>query len=605
MGLQTAFNTVLRSHRAILTFVAFTIIFATLITWLIAVDTGKRLAAATLDNELEVFSRSIKSEIERFRYLSAIVARDARIRATLTSRSSTDAAAANAYLTDIRADSRADEIYLIAPDGRTLASSNHAETTSFLNQNYSFRPYFKDAMQKGEGRYYAIGATTGIPGYFLSSAIINENGQKIGVAVVKVNLSGLERSLLRRDNPTSVADADGVVFLTSNDSWKFRPLYKLGDETLANFAVTRKYNGIDLAKASPIFPTASSLPKTADTDNQNGSHLLRSVTIEPDEWLVIGTASLGPIHANARLVSLLTALAGMLITGIGLYFIQRRQLIRAKLDERDRLERHVLERTMDLNHEIEDRKRIERELRDAQTTVIQTAKLAALGRMSAAIVHEVSQPLAALENTLAATGLLAKRGDTFAVGNKVESGRDLVRRMQRIVKLLRSFAQKNSSARETVAVEKSVATAVEIIRHHANARGVVIKVDPSLARVRVIANPVQFDQVLINLLANALDAVQGCYKPMIEISGKNQNGMTLIQISDNGIGISNDLLDRIDEPFFTTKKTGEGLGLGLSISRAIIDEFGGSLTFKSHVGEGSVFTVALPNAPAEIQEVAA
>ena len=574
----------------------------TLGAWLAAAEAGRRAAETVLDDELRVLARSVSSEIERFRYLPSVIGRDGRIHDVLHDGGKDTVDAANRYLKSVRGDTRADELYVMNLDGLTLAASNHDEPTSFLGENYRFRPYFKDALAFGEGRYYAVGVTTGRPGYFLASAI-RADGVLIGVAVVKVDMSGLETAWAQSRSFVSIADTDGVVFLTGNPVWRYRPLGTLSREALAAIDDARKYDGIDLAGARPIFGATGGLPRQAAVGADGQAHLLRETRIEPEGWVLLGASSLAPIHASANLVGLVVALLGMLVSGAGFYLRQRRQLVRAKLERHDWLERRVAERTADLAREVEERKRAEEELRSAQETLIQTAKLAALGRMSAAIVHEVSQPLSAIENTLATTGVLAERGDASAVGTKVRSARDLVRRIQRTVKLLRSFARKEPVAEEPVNVERSVAAVVDIAQH--KAAGVTLSTSLAAPDLWVKANAVRLEQVVLNLVVNALDAVRDRPDPHVEIAAYAMGDEIIISVSDNGTGIPDDLRERIAEPFFTTKQTAEGLGLGLSISRAIIGEFGGSLTFESEPGAGSVFTVSLRRAePAILREAA-
>ncbi|WP_157017966.1 sensor histidine kinase [Mesorhizobium xinjiangense] len=574
--------------------VAAVTIAAAITAWLIAVEAGKRRLEASLEQELGVLERSVESEIERFRYLPAVIGRDGRIVAALKAGDPAAIATANRYLTEIRALSQADELYVMTREGLTVAASNHGEPGSFVGQNYRFRPYFSDALAQGEGRYYAVGVTTGIPGYFLSS-VIRDGNRVIGVAVAKVDMAELEAAWHQPDAPTALADEDGVVFLSGYRPWKYRPLTGLGEEVLAEIERTRKYDGIDLAAVRPIFAGIEIMPAQAVLEDRDEEFLLRSARLGPDEWRLIRAASLGPIYGGAHLVALTALLAGLLVYGTGVYVSQRRQLIRAKLDAHDRLEKRVEERTSELNREIEERRRAEAELREAQETLIQTAKLAALGRMSTAIVHEVSQPLSALENTLATAGVLAERGDAGAVGGKMKSARELVRRIQRTVRHLRSFARKDKGATEVVSVAQSIAAAVEIVQHRADQLGAAIAIDvPS--SMKVAAGAVRLEQVILNLLVNALDAVSDVDAPAIEIAAAARDDMIEIAVRDNGRGIPADLAGRVSEPFFTTKQTGEGLGLGLSISRAIVGEFGGALSFRSSEGEGTTFLVALPAA---------
>jgi two-component system C4-dicarboxylate transport sensor histidine kinase DctB len=577
-------------------------VLATALAWFGAMEAGRHRLLAQMDSELAVLVRSVDSEIERFRYLPSVIARDGRIRAALSSRASADVEAADRYLADVRADSHADELYVMTADGLTIAASNYAEPSSFVGENYRFRPYYQDALAKGAGRYYAVGVTTGEPGYFLSSAI--RDGERIvGVAVVKVDMRPLELTWSRSAMFASISDRDDVIFLTGHSAWKYRPLHPLSADVLAQIAATRKYDGVDLAAARPVF-TASSADETIDIAESGGAHLLRSVAMAPDGWHLWTASSLAPVRANALLFALLAALGGMLVSGIGLYARQRRLLTRAKLEQHDLLERRVAERTAELAREIDDRRRAEEELREAQASLIHAAKLAALGRMSTAIVHEVSQPLAAMEITLASTGLLAERGDAPAVATKVKQARDLVRRIQRTVKSLKSFARNEPGRLELVDVDRAVAAAVEVVAHRVAAEGFMLEDGTLPAPARVRANAIRLEQVILNLVTNAIDAVAGRPRPTVRIRPERVGGKILIHVEDNGSGIDEAIRGRIAEPFFTTKFGGEGLGLGLSISRAIITELGGSLDFTSTPDAGCTFTISLPEAVPALAEAA-
>jgi two-component system C4-dicarboxylate transport sensor histidine kinase DctB len=565
--------------------------------WLGAMTTGERHARAALDSQIQVLKRSVESVIERFRYLPAVAARDGRIRAALADGSPDHLAAANSYLMAVRNDSHADALYVMTPDGLTIAASNYNLPSSFVGQNYRFRPYFRDALAIGSGRYYAVGVTTGLPGYFLAS-VIRDGERTIGVAVAKVDMSAMERGWRQSGTLAAITDNEGVVFLAGIPGWKYRPLHPLGEAALAGIAAARKYHGIDLAASKPIFADAEPRDDGTAVVGLGGRHLLRSVHIDPDGWRLWAAASLAPIRATANLVALLAMLAGLLVSGAGLYWRQRRHLIRAKLEAHDRLEQRVAERTAELNREVEERRRAETQLRDTQATLIHTAKLAALGRMSAAIAHEVSQPLAAMENTLASTGLLAGRGENERVVAKVATAREIVRRIQRTVKHLKSFARNEPGRREPVSVERCITAAVELATHRAEAMGVTIMVSPVDPSIRAMAESTRLEQVVLNLLVNALDAVSDCGDPTVEVETVVEGGHVRIVVSDNGTGVPEALRERIAEPFFTTKETGEGLGLGLAISRAIVDEYDGSLDFGPREGGGMRFVVSLPAAVA-------
>lgn len=570
------------------------------IAWQATVEAGRVRLGRELSDKLTVTGRAVLSEVERFRYLPGVLAQDPRVTALITGGRPTGAGAgelsdiANRYLARVRDHAGADEIYVLDAGGTTLAASNWDEATSFVGQNYRFRSYFKDAMTRGEGRFYAVGVTTGKPGYFLSSAVQTASGTR-GVVVVKVDMAPLELAWARAGERTGVADGNGVVFLAGHLPWKYRPLDPLTGDALRAILDARQYEGVSLAAALPLTAGPPAADHAAEAIVDAGEELLlRRRTISPDGWQLFATASLDPVLQQARLAALMSAFGAMLAAAVVLYLRQRRQMIRMTLDAHGALERRVAERTGELAREVEERKRAEAELRAAQEDLIQAAKLAALGRMSTAIAHEVSQPLAAMETTLASTAVLADRGSPEDVKRTVASARDLVRRMQRTVRHLKSFARRDQGGSAPVDPRQVVEAAVELASHRARGQGAAIEVAAADALPRVLGHAVRLEQVVLNLLVNALDAVRTTPEPAVRVELSAGAGGVAIAVRDNGCGVDDAIRDRITEPFFTTKETGEGLGLGLAISRAIVEDMGGRLGFAAAPDGGSVFTVVLP-----------
>jgi two-component system C4-dicarboxylate transport sensor histidine kinase DctB len=392
-------------------------------------------------DRLTVSQRSVESEIERFRYLPDVVGQDERIARLLRKQDASAAvAAANAYLQAVRGMSGADELYVLDLDGNTLATSNWNEPGSFLGHNYAFRPYFRDALAQGSGRFYAVGVTTGKPGYFLSSRI-EAGGRVLGVAVAKVDMSPLAATWAQAGELSGLADSDGVVFLSGEPRWTYRPLRPLGGTSLARIAEERRYDGIDLSQAIPLglpVDREGSVRLTFD----DLPYIVDARSIEPDGWQLVSALPLQPVEREARLTGGIAGLVALMLFALVALWRQRRQITRLKLEQAGVLELRVAERTQALAHEVEERRRAEAELRATQESLVHAAKLAALGQMSAAIVHEVSQPLSALDNTLAAADLHAQREATGQVRRNLGAARDLLRRMQRTVKHLRSFSSR-------------------------------------------------------------------------------------------------------------------------------------------------------------------
>lgn len=231
------------------------------------------------------------------------------------------------------------------------------------------------------------------------------------------------------------------------------------------------------------------------------------------------------------------------------------------------------------------------ELRATQETLIQAEKMAALGRMSAAIVHEISQPMAAMEATLATASLLAET-DAAPAAQRIETARGLIRRMQRTTQRLKSFSRKEPAALNLIDARATAESALEIVQPRARAVGVTPQLIAPPGPVPVLAGRVRLEQVLVNLLLNALDAVGRDGWVRLELSARP--GEVRLAVSDSGAGIAPADLPRVTEPFFTTKAGSEGMGLGLAISQEILAEFGGRLEIAAPPGQGVTATAILP-----------
>ncbi|KQX40067.1 hypothetical protein ASD04_05335 [Devosia sp. Root436] len=548
-----------------------------------------------VQDRLTINLRSVESEIERFRYLPGVIGQDGRVVATLQQRgSTTPAEAANLYLQAVRDMSGADELYVLNLSGETIAASNWNEPGSFVGHNYAFRPYFLDAMAMGSGRFYAVGVTTGKPGYFLSSRVDVE-GQPVGVVVAKVDMGPLALTWAAAGEMSAVADRDGIVFLSGDPRWNYRPLQALTGDTIELLQAERRYDGVDIAAAAPLAPPEDAVAGSLLINLPDDTYLLGRRAIEPDGWQLLSALPLEPVEREARLMGGLAALIAILGLGALVFANQRRQIVRLKLEQNVILERRVAERTQALAHEVEERRRTEAELRATQENLIHAAKLAALGRMSAAIVHEVSQPLSALDNTLAAADLHAQRDAPDEVHRTLGNARNLLRRMQRTVKHLRTFSsRRDPGPPEAVNIATVLDAALDIVAPQARDGAVRVEkaVGPDLPRVA--GNAVRLEQVFINLVLNAIEATAEADKREVRVTALSDERGVSVEIADTGPGIPQTVRERLFEPFFTTKSTGESLGLGLSISRTLVEEFGGALRFDVRPEGGTLVSVVLP-----------
>lgn len=588
------------ARRVLLSFLAVALLAAGLayrVTW----QRGLRALDTMLDQSLILTRRAVESEIARFRALPDVAAEDVRITNALRDRTAPEATgAASRYLEAIAERTGATHLYLMDGSGHVLSASNWNTPLSFVGQNYGFRPYFRDALKSGRGSFYAIGVTTGTPGYFLSSRVGPADDP--AVIATKIDVTPLERTWKTAGVSVAIADRDGIVFLSGVDDWRYRPLRPLDGATLDRLARVRTYDGIDIARARPLL-TAAPVGGALALRGPDGAELRgRSALIEADDWRVISAAPIAPVRAAALLWAFGAALAAVAATALAMIVNQRRQLIRLRLRQNALLESRVAERTRELAHEIEARRKTEADLRAAQESLIHTEKMAALGRMSAAIVHEISQPLAAMEATLAAAELSAA-SDTAKTGTRIGTARSLIRRMQRTTKHLKSFSRKDTNTLTLIDLNKVVQNALDLVAPRAKAVGVTPAFTPAVPAPQVMAGAVRLEQVCLNLLLNALDAVEGQEGALVAIATRADGAATVIEVTDSGSGIAAEDLPRVTEPFFSTKIGGEGLGLGLSISQAIVTEFGGRIDIASAPGTGTRVTVTLPRA-AQAREAA-
>lgn len=580
----------MRRRSLILPFVAALVV--AVMTFLSVEQLLLRQSRTELDQSLVLTRRAVEAEIDRFRALPAVAGEDARIALALSDVGGAAAIlAANRYLETIAAHAGAADLFLLDDTGTTIAASNWQKPGSFIGENYGFRPYFRQAMQSGSGQFYAIGITTGIPGHFLSSRVTGIDGAS-GVLVVKVDLRPLQETWRRAGLETALVDADGVVFLSGKPEWIYRPIAPLSAAVVTRISMGRTYAGASVETAKPILTEWPQLP-----DATGQGWFARIFDVPSLGWRLMAARPDGPVLTTAFGASVLAALAGLLLTGSAMAWDQRRQLIALRLSQNERLEAMVEERTKDLGHEIEARKQAEMDLRQAQESLIHAEKMAALGRMSTAIVHEVSQPIAALEATLVAAEMTLPEG-SGKLGQRIDTARGLIRRMQRTIRHLKSFGRKESGELTLVNLSNVIASALELVSPRARDVGVspAMSVSP---QVQVRAGAVRMEQVVVNLVLNALDAVEGRSDAMIRVEAFADGQEAVIRVTDNGVGISETNLPKVTEPFFSTKLGGAGeesggLGLGLSICRAILAEFGGSLHIDSAQGRGCQVMVRLP-----------
>src|SRR5437879_6153985 len=252
--------------------------------------------------------------------------------------------------------------------------------------------------------------------------------------------------------------------------------------------------------------------------------------------------------------------------------------------------------------------RREQELREKQEQLVQARKLATLGELTTGVAHELNNPL---NNTAL---FLGNAIDHIELG-ATDNGRvvhDLRRAMQQVCKAteiishLRTFGRAAPVSRQPILLRRVIEQALSLLQEQLRLREVEVTVDLGPEEPVVLGNPIQLEQVFINLLTNARDAVADAPRKAIRISGAVGAGAVEVAVADTGHGIPLELEPRVFDPFFTTKEVGKGMGLGLSITYGIIKDHGGTISVVSPSpplpGEGAAFRIQLPLAPAHTEE---
>jgi len=338
--------------------------------------------------------------------------------------------------------------------------------------------------------------------------------------------------------------------------------------------------------------------------------IAQSMPMPGTPWTLTVLSQLGQLRLRAATEGALAASGTAIICILALLAHQRaaqnreRQRARAALQRAyDELERKVEERTADLSaanlrlqEEVAERTRAEKVLRAAQDELVQAGKLAVIGQLSAGIAHELNQPLAALRTLSANAAKFMERGDlTTASGNLQRIGA-LVDSMGKITSQLKGFARKSSGRTVSVPVRPALENALFLLDGRLRKTRVTVRLDVPDAGVNALCDPNRLEQVLVNLIGNAVDAMDGQDEPVIELFAERRAERVFLSVRDHGAGISADAAQHLFEPFYTTKDPGAGLGLGLPISAGIIRDFGGNLLGGNHLDGGAVFTVDLPAA---------
>lgn len=534
----------------------------------------KSLDREAAETRLLLYKRSLDDTLKRYQYFPFVLAHDPLTKETLNGAANRNL---NLRLERFAQESELEAIYLMDVEGLVLASSNFNKPHSFVGQNYGFRPYFKHAIDGQRGNYFGIGATTGRPGYFVSAPVMDGDAKVIGVIAIKLDVSELQQTWEDGDEQVLASNADGIVVLASNRDWLFGTLNDLTPAQLVAIKESKQFGDMTMERL-PWEKTGAASVRFGDN-----SYIYSESAADYLNWNVHYLLSEGRAYERALFATIVFGSAISLLVGFAAYLRSKRIQAALAISQSDR------DQLREANKQLE----------QAHSELARSSKLAALGQLSASVVHELGQPISALRNYLTAEEI-SGNGPPHPIQQKLNG---VVDRMESITKQLRFFIKPGDEKMERVVLNDVVSNALELMHHDFTMAGleVVCDLEPG---VTVMGNRLRLEQVLINLLNNALYSLNEGANKGLSISLSRSDGVAVVSVADEGVGFGDRGLSQLQEPFHTTRASGDGMGLGLSIAASIVKEHNGELRAENRPKGGAVFSIRLPVAEKVIEVMA-
>ncbi|WP_323802396.1 ATP-binding protein [Sulfitobacter litoralis] len=553
--------------------VAFLLVFAVVtisITNKLLTDRFTESTRNRAELRIALYSGNLLAELRQNAIVPQLLSRDPALIEALTR---SDYSLSTQRLISFVEEIGAASLMLYDIDGRTVAATDRNR----LGASHRQEAYFVDALRSNSTVFSVIPRDTG--GYrFFYSRRIHEAGTNLGVIAAEVDLQRFERAWAGISDAVIVTDSTGDIIMATEPRW--RGLTE--SEALSN---QTPQSAIERA----IKATADWTALPADAYLQGEAVMRLSSRIPFRGWRITSYTTYASVREKVNGVLALEVMGFAILLALTFYALSRRTAGRAALFQRESAELRALNAA--LQREVAERKRVQQTLAVAEQTLEQSSKLAALGEMSAAVSHELNQPLAAMKTYLAGARLLMQRNrleEALASFGRID---DLIERMGAITRQLKSYARKGQQQFSPFDMEEALGSALSMMEPQLRQRQVQInRILPS-DPVQVMGDRMRIEQVLVNLLRNALDATKSERNPTVEIILSAGETATLT-VRDNGPGIED--LDSLFEPFYTTKQPGDGVGLGLAISSGIVSDLGGRLTARNGQHGGAVFEMQLP-----------
>lgn len=546
--------------------------------------------------------------MERQRALPLVLADDAAIRGALLSPDRPSLDRINRKLEALATSAEAAVIYLIDRSGVAVAASNWQEPTSFVGNDYAFRDYFRLAVRDGMAEHFAMGTVSNRPGLYISRRVDGPGGP-LGVIVAKLEFDGVEADWQASGKPAYVTDRRGIVLITSLPSWRFMTTKPIAEDRLAPIRESLQFGDAPLLplpfRKIEARPDGSSTLDALLPGDSTAAFLRVETMVPSTNWRLEQLSPLkAPLAAGAREAQLLTLAALVPLLALAALLLRRRQVVAMRSAEerlaRNALEASVEERTRDLRMardrletEIADHRQTTEKLQAVQQDLVQANRLAILGQVAAGVAHEINQPVATIRAYADNARTFLHRGQTVTAAENMESIAELTERVGAITDELRRFARKGHFAAGPTAMKEVVEGALMLLRSRFAGRMDAIRLDLPPDGLQALGNRIRLEQVLINLLQNALEAIGDSEDGAIQVRCEEAAGGIALTVADNGPGIAADVREELFTPFNTSKE--DGLGLGLAISKEIVSDYGGTIEVESGPS-GTTFAVNLKKA---------
>lgn len=521
---------------------------------------------------------ALQTKLQKFRLALLALSGDPELLRALRTPDQELRMSLNKRFAELATASEAAAIYLVDRRGVTFAASNYLSEKSFVGQDYSFRDYFRQALQHRDAEEFAIGTVSGEPGLYLSRSIASGQGDAQGVIVLKLRFTDIESYWSDTERLIIATDSAGRIIVTPVEPLRLKHLGAITSGVL------------------------QSAPSEVASVVGDGPVLATSQLVAEASWTIISFEPLRAALASPRLYG---GVSGASLTAVllgGLTMMWRRIERDARKAREIAAYRAALESAVDartrelqssyrqLSEETDSRQRAQESLRLMQDEIIQLNRLAIIGQFSAKFAHEINQPLTAMRNYVDSSAKLLAAGEHQLVAENLETMSGLIMRAGRITTELRGFSQKRRRMHSEVEVGRAIDGALLIASSALAAASIAVERDGDDEETRVKVDQVRLEQVFLNVIQNAIDALRNRSDGRIVIACEAADATLVIRIADNGPGVEQP--DFLFTPFRSEKET--GLGLGLSISREILADFGGDIRHVEIEDDGAAFEISLP-----------